>query len=105
DLTHAFDTSRFDTNSKDQLSDNYRTFGPMYNYWRSDHANNIDLALLKDFHLSERVSLQYRIDAFNAFNRAQFSSPSLSPTSKSFARITSQANTPRALQMALSLRF
>lgn len=104
-LSHAFDTSRFDTHSRDQLSFNFRTFGPMYNYWRADTANNTDLSLLKDFHLTERVTLQYRFDAFNSLNRAQFGSPNLSPTSKAFGTITSQANTPRAIQMALRLTF
>jgi Carboxypeptidase regulatory-like domain/TonB dependent receptor len=34
--------------------------------------NNYDMALLKNLHLTEMKSLQFRIEAFNIFNHAQF---------------------------------
>ena len=36
-------------------------------------ADNYDLALLKNVHLTESKSLQFRLEAFNAFNHAQIS--------------------------------
>ena len=36
---------------------------------------NFDLALLKSFRFSESRSLQFRMEAFNTFNHAQFFGP------------------------------
>jgi hypothetical protein len=105
-LTAAFDVTRFDTASADQPNAyNYRTFPTSFNNLRSDPTNNADLSMLKNFHISEKVKLQYRFEAFNALNRAQFSAPNLTPTSKAFATITGQANTSRVIQMGLRLTF
>jgi hypothetical protein len=104
-LTQAFDVTRFDRVSADQLSQNYRTFPQMFNNLRSDAANNVDLSMIKNFHISERVTGQFRFEAFNALNRTEFAAPNLSPTSSAFGTITSQANTPRAIQMGLKLKF
>lgn len=105
-LATAFDTTRFDTVANDQPNSyNFRTFPQMFNNLRADVANNVDLSMLKTFHPTERWSIQYRFEAFNAFNRTQFSAPNLSPTSKAFGTISGAANTPRVIQMALHLRF
>ncbi|HKE23353.1 MAG TPA: carboxypeptidase regulatory-like domain-containing protein [Bryobacteraceae bacterium] len=104
-LQQAFDVTRFERASAAQLSQNYRTFPQMFNNLRSDAANNVDLSMLKNFHVTERVSVQYRFEAFNAFNRAQFAAPNLTPTSSAFGTITSQANTPRSIQMGLKVKF
>lgn len=61
--------------------------------------------MLKNFHITERIFAQFRFEAFNAFNRPQFAAPNISPTSSSFATITSQANTSRQIQMGLKLKF
>lgn len=104
-VDHSFDTTRFNTNSTQQLSDNVRTFPSHFSNLRQDGANNIDLSVIKDFRLFERVTLQYRLEAFNAFNRPEFSAPDLAPTSTTFGQITNQNNLARILQMALRLRF
>ena len=104
-LSQTFDTTRFERASAAQLSQNYRTFPQMFNNLRSDAANNVDLSMLKNFHISEKMALQYRFEAFNAFNRTQFAAPNLSPTSSAFGTINSQANVSRSIQMGLKLKF
>ena len=49
--------------------------------------------------------MTYRCEFFNSTNRAIFNAPDLVPTSSTFGKITSQANTPRRIQMALRLVF
>jgi hypothetical protein len=104
-LAQSFDVTRFERASASQLSSNYRTFPTMFNNLRSDAANNVDLSLLKNFHITERVVAQFRFETFNSFNRTQFAAPNLTPTSAAFGTINSQANTPRSVQMGLKLRF
>lgn len=71
----------------------------------SPGVNNLDLSLFKVFALSERFNLQFRAEAFNAFNRVQFGSPNTTVTSGSFGFVTSQANSPRQMQFGLKLVF
>ena len=105
DLTAAFDTTRFERASANQLSQNYRTFPQMFNNLRSDAANNVDLSMLKSFHFTERIYAQLRFETFNSFNRPQFAAPNLSPTSSAFGAITAQANTARQVQIGLKLKW
>ncbi|MDE3164396.1 MAG: TonB-dependent receptor, partial [Acidobacteriota bacterium] len=101
-----FDTTHFNTISSQQLASNIATFGTRYGNIRQDGADNVDLSLIKDTSITEKVKLQFRFEAFNAFNRPEFDAPSsLSPTSSSFGKITTQPNLPRSIQMALRLAF
>jgi len=95
----SFDTTRFNTNSQQQLSDNIRTFPTQFGNLRGDGANNIDLSMIKNTRLSERLNFQLRFESFNAFNRVEFSNPSLSATSSAFAKITGQNNLSRTVQI------
>lgn len=104
-LAQAFDVTRFERASANQLGQNYRLFPQMFNNLRSDAANNVDLSMLKNFHITERVFAQFRFEAFNAFNRPQFGAPNVSSTSAAFGTITGQANTSRQIQMGLKLKF
>lgn len=104
--THApsFNTSGFDTASTDQPGSwNFRTF-PEY-LLRSDPTNNFDFSIMKNFTIWERIIVQPRVDAFNAFNHAQMSSANVSPTSSSFADVSSQLNTNRSLQGGIHILF
>jgi hypothetical protein len=104
-LAQAFDVTRFERVSASQPSQNYRTFPQMFNNLRSDAANNADFSMLKNLHVSEKMSVQFRFEAFNAFNRTEFAAPNVSPTSSAFGTITGQANTPRSIQMGLKVKF
>jgi hypothetical protein len=63
-----------------------------------------DLALLKNANLTERVSLQFRAEFYNAFNNVNFGLPDNGLTDSGFGQITS-ANDPRILQMGLKAIF
>jgi hypothetical protein len=78
-----------------------RTIGTI----RTPGLRNIDLSLFKDFTIVERLKAQLRVEAFNAFNTPQFGSPTTNVSSASFGVITSQANAPRQLQVALKILF
>jgi len=66
---------------------------------------NHDLSLFKDFQIVERVRLQLRAEALNAFNTVRFGGPNTSVTSSSFGQITMQANAPRQMQLGLKILF
>ena len=67
-------------------------------------TNNWDIALLKDTQISERTTLQFRTEFFNAWNHPQFLIPVFDPTSQAFGRITS-VRPAREIQFALKLLF
>jgi hypothetical protein len=105
DLT-MFDTSQFLTNSTLQPGSNIHTFGTRYGNLRQDGADNVDLSLLKNTAISEKVKFQLRFEAFNAFNRPEFDTPKSTidnPTSTAFGKITTQPNLPRSIQMGARL--
>jgi hypothetical protein len=58
-LAAAFDVTRFERNTANQLSQNYRTFPQMLT--RSDATNNVDLSLLKNFRITEASSLAFAV--------------------------------------------
>ena len=66
---------------------------------------NWDLSLFKTVRLKERVNLQFRAEALNAFNTPLFRNPSTAFGSGSFGAITSQANFPRLLQLGARIAF
>ena len=69
---------------------------------------NATLSLFKEFSLAklrEGSRLQFRFEAFNALNHPQFNGPHASFTSGNFGTITSTANSPREVQLALKLYF
>jgi hypothetical protein len=66
--------------------------------------NNFDLALHKVTRIKEKLDLEYRAEFFDAFNHAQFLTPSGNINSSTFGEATS-ARDPRIIQMALKLGF
>lgn len=69
--------------------------------------DNYDLALMKAVALSESRSLQFRIEAFNVFNHAQFFGPSVvngNINSSGFGQVVA-AGPPRLMQVAVKLNF
>ena len=104
-VNRSFDTSRFNTVSAQQLSQNYRYFPSQFNNLRLDATNNLNLTVTKDFTLREKVRLQFRAESFNLCNHALFAAPNVTPTSTAFGVISSTTNTPRIIQFALRLTF
>jgi Carboxypeptidase regulatory-like domain/TonB-dependent Receptor Plug Domain/TonB dependent receptor len=76
---------------------------------------NFDISLLKNFKITERQSMQFRAEFFNAFNHPQFEPPgNISPTPPaalnvnapgSFGQITELSVNPRIVQFALKYIF
>jgi hypothetical protein len=68
---------------------------------------NWDMALLKDTRVKESISIQFRLEAFNVFNHAQFFGPTAvdgvlqSPT---FGKVISAAPA-RSMQAAVKISF
>lgn len=68
---------------------------------------NFDLALLKTFRFNESKSLQFRMEAFNAFNHANFFGPAAvngNIDSTLFGQVVNAAP-PRLMQAALKFMF
>ena len=100
----SFNTAGFNTDSKVQPNGyNFRTFPE--NLLRSDPTKDFDFSVLKNFTIFERLIIQPRVDAFNAFNRAQFQGANTSPTSSAFGYVNKQLNSSRQLQGGIHILF
>jgi hypothetical protein len=75
------------------------------NQLRTPGVANYDFALYKDTPIHENVTFQFRVEAFNLFNRVQFGSPNTVVGNAQFGNITTLLNTPRLLQMAGRITF
>jgi hypothetical protein len=81
------------------------TFGDAgKNSLRGPRYFDLDLALLKEAKITDRYSLQFRAEFYNALNNVNFGMPDGGLTDSSFGQITS-AQDPRILQMALKLMY
>jgi hypothetical protein len=65
---------------------------------------NFDFSLAKTFRISDRRSIQFRTEFFNAFNRPNFGPPNIARDSSGFGRILSAANA-RIIQFGLKFYF
>jgi hypothetical protein len=81
----------------------FGSMGPTVPDIRNHGIRNHDLSLFKVFALAERLRLQFRLGALNAFNRVRFSGPTTGVTSGSFGRVSAQSNAPRQIQLGLKL--
>lgn len=67
---------------------------------------NSDMSVNKDFNAGERIKVQFRAEALNAFNKPQFAPPANSVSSAStFGAITTTLGFPRILQMGGRITF
>jgi hypothetical protein len=96
-----FNTSQFSENALGTPGTSARRFfyGP--------GLDNFDVALLKNVHLTESKSLQFRIEGFNLFNHAQFFGPQAvdgNIDSSTFGQAISAAP-PRLIQLGAKFFF
>ncbi len=75
------------------------------NILRGPGIANVDLSIFKNFKLSERMSLQFRAEAFNAFNHTQFNNPNSNIELLTQGGRIFSAKDPRIGQFALKLYF
>jgi len=87
------------------LQYNIRTFPLRLANFRGAAINHRDISVSKNFSITEKITLQLRGEFLNAFNHPQFGNPNLTPSNSNFGKITSQANDPRDVQVALKLSF
>jgi TonB dependent receptor-like, beta-barrel len=91
-----------------------RTYGLHRNTMRGPHLTNMDLALAKTTAITERISLEFRVEYFNVLNHPEFAQPTFvdnatNINSPVFGQITSTGTfrgpTPRIGQLAARLTF
>jgi hypothetical protein len=93
-----FNTSLFTNEQLGVLGNARRRF------FHGPGLNNFNMALLKTVNFSEAKQLQFRAEAFNIFNHAQFLNPTGEINSSSFGIVTG-ARDPRIMQLALKFLF
>jgi hypothetical protein len=78
------------------------------------NLRTFDLSGMKNWRINERANLQFRLEAFNLFNRANFGPPNLlafagtrddEPTLPGFGRIRNTVTSSRQIQFGLRLSF
>jgi hypothetical protein len=101
-----FNPAGFDPNEADYATApaNVALYGLPRNFFRGPGRTNLDLALAKTTPLTERLSGELRLEAFNIFNHTEFSNPDTNPNSGTFGQVTG-TSLPRILQLALRLTF
>ncbi|HWB84664.1 MAG TPA: TonB-dependent receptor [Bryobacteraceae bacterium] len=67
--------------------------------------HTLDAALMKNFHFRERDYVQFRWEAFNAFNEVNLGNPVLNITQANTGTITSTQADARVMQIALKVIF
>ncbi len=77
----------------------------------SQHYNNLDMSLFRDFHMGfgEKRYFEFRAESFNLFNNVVFDVPDTTSTDTNFGQITSersgQNGLPATRQLQMSLKF
>jgi hypothetical protein len=72
---------------------------------RAPSVWDIDLTVRRQFPITERVKLVFAVDAFNVFNTVQFGGLGTNIESANFGQVTTQANSPRKLQINARINF
>ena len=82
-----------------------RTNPLQYEGLTGPRAWNLDGNLSKYFYFTERVRLEFKLEAYNATNSFMAGNPNTSVTSSLFGKSTTQANAGREVQYSLRLHF
>jgi outer membrane receptor protein involved in Fe transport len=100
-LAQWFNTSAFAVPAPYTFGNAGRTFG------EGPGAINMDASILKDFTIRERTVFQFRVEALNFLNHANFANPDTRQGSPTFGQINSlvSGNQSRIIQLGLHLKF
>jgi len=100
-ISEWFNTAAFAVPAAYTFGDAGRTFG------EGPGAISVDASLLKDFSVRERFAAQFRVEALNVLNHANFGNPDTRQGSPTFGKITSlvSGNQDRIIQLGLHLQF
>jgi hypothetical protein len=72
---------------------------------RNEANRNENIAVTKTFPIRDSLRFDFKVDAFNVFNRTEFGGISTAINSAAFGRVSGQSNSPRRLQFEGYLRF
>jgi outer membrane receptor protein involved in Fe transport len=73
---------------------------------RAPGYSDVDLVLSKNFELGSQRRLEFRVEAFNAFNHPSFGPPARDiSVPNTFGLITSTVSSPRVIELALKFYF
>ena len=100
-----FNVNAFNRTPAQQLVSNVRTQPSRFAEVRGPGYAVLDLALLKNVALGGSRQLQFRLESYNALNRANLRDPNTTTTSTALGTITAQNGLPRQLQIAARLIF
>jgi hypothetical protein len=94
----------FVRNSALQPLYNYINYSVRFTGIRSDGINNFDLSAIKNIPIhGDRLRLQIRCEALNAFNHVMFSNPNTTPSSSAFGTVTTEKDIPRRVQVGIKI--
>ena len=93
-----FSPTYFEKDALGQVGNASRRFFP------GPGIDNYNMSLLKNTKMTEGTQLQFRFEAFNVFNHAQFNNPAGKINSGTFGFVTT-ARDPRIMQAALKVVF
>jgi hypothetical protein len=101
-INRWFNTSVFSQPPDFTFGNAPRWFGNI----RTDHTNNWDIAIGKNWVAVEKLRIQFRAEFFNAFNRVQFGRANTEISNAGFGQVRGLINTgPRNIQFGLRLAF
>ncbi|MCL6508044.1 MAG: TonB-dependent receptor, partial [Bryobacteraceae bacterium] len=97
----------FEKDSRRQLAFNVRSFPLRLAGVRAPGVHALDLSLVKQLTMRERLRLEIRADLYNALNHIDPAAPETSPTSSLFGQITASKReaSPRWVWVAAKLSF
>lgn len=84
-----------------------RTLPFLFTELRRDNINNVDLSLLKNTRINEKMRIQLKFDFINAFNEPYFPAPVVNPTQTTFGQVSAsnQDNYARRVQWGIKFLF
>ena len=97
-IAQYFNTAAFAQNAQGTFGNAGR------NILRAPGLTDFSFALMKFFNLSENLRLQFRAEAFNAFNNVNFNAPASNLNAGTFGRLTA-AGDSRVYQAAMKLQW
>jgi hypothetical protein len=82
-----------------------RTLPFRFSSVRRDYIKNVDFSMIKNIELREKMRIQLRFEALNAFNEPYFPVPVVNPSSSTFGQISASNQDNYARRVQLGAKF